>query len=175
DGHLYEAYHGYWPLDSRGVDPHLGAEGDLRALIDEAHRHGVRVLLDFVPNHVYEKNERYALHQGDGFFNDGADRCVCGDPGCGWGDHMLTCWFTPYLPDVRLQEAEQMKLVEEDARFWMESFDADGIRIDAVPMMPRATTRRLAAAQRSALAPRSALFSIGEIFTGPGAEGIDGI
>jgi glycosidase len=173
DGHPYEAYHGYWPVDDRAVDARLGGESALKAMIDAAHRHGLRVLFDFVPNHVHEDNPRYREHQGDGWFNDGADRCVCGDPGCGFGDHMLTCWFTPYLPDVRWQAPEQMRLGADDARFWMEAFDADGLRIDAVPMMPRAASRRMAAALRASLSPRDVLFTVGEVFTGPGEGGID--
>lgn len=173
DGHASEAYHGYWPVDDRAVDPHLGGADALKALIAAAHLRGLRVLLDLVPNHVHEDNPRYQEHQGAGWFNEGAGRCVCGDPGCGWGDHLLTCWFTPYLPDVRWQEPGQMRLGVEDARFWMSEFDADGIRIDAVPMMPRAATRRMAAALRASLSPRDALFTIGEVFTGPGEDAID--
>jgi glycosidase len=175
DGHAYEPYHGYWPSDDREVDAHLGGAAALKAVIDAAHRRGLRVLLDFVPNHVHEENPRYLAHQGDGFFHDGSDKCVCGEADCGWGDHLLTCWFSPYLPDVRWEQSEQMRLGADDARFWMEEFDADGIRIDAVPMMPRAATRRIAAALRASGEPRDALFTIGEVFTGPGEEGIDAI
>jgi glycosidase len=173
DGHMYEGYHGYWPLESRGVDPHIGGAAALHAVIEAAHRRGIRVLLDFVPNHLYEKNARYLEHQGDGWFNDTKDKCLCGDPGCGWGDHILTCWFSSYLPDVRFQQPEQMRLGAADARWWMETFDADGIRIDAVPMMPRAASRRMIAALRATEEPRDALFTIGEVYTGPGAGGMD--
>jgi glycosidase len=175
DGHAYEPYHGYWPLDDREVDAHLGGAAALEAVIDAAHRRGIRVLLDFVPNHVHEENPRYLAHRGDGFFHDGPDKCVCGEAECGWGDHLLTCWFSPYLPDVRWEQPEQLRLGAGDARFWMEEFNADGIRIDAVPMMPRAATRRIAAALRESEAPGDALFTLGEVFTGPGEEGIDTI
>ena len=173
DGHSYEAYHGYWPLDSRGVDPHLGDAASLRAVVTAAHRRGIRVLFDFVPNHVYKDNPRYVAHAQQGYFNDGPDHCICGDPGCGWGDHLLTCWFSSYLPDVRFQEPEQMKLGAKDARWWMETYDADGVRVDAVPMMPRPATRRIAEALHTSRSPRGALFSIGEVYTGAGVPGID--
>jgi glycosidase len=175
DGRLYESYHGYWPLEPRGVDPRIGGEDALRALIDAAHRRGLRVIFDLVPNHVYETSERYVDHRNHGWFNDGPDACVCGNAGCGWGDHILTCWFTPYLPDVHWQHGDAMRMGVADALWWMDAFDADGVRIDAVPMMPRATTRRITGALRARAAPRGALFSVGEIYTGPGVGGIDTI
>jgi glycosidase len=173
DGHPSQGYHGYWPLHEREVDPHLGGEAALDALIASAHAHGLRVLFDLVPNHVYEKNPIYLDHQHDGWFDDGPDHCVCGDPGCDWGAHIETCWFTPFLPDVRWQSDAAMHAAIDDTLFWMSRFDADGVRIDAVPMMPRMTTRRIVRAMRDAVAPRGALFSVGEVFTGPG--GIDSI
>ena len=171
-GHSYEAYHGYWPADDRAVDPRLGGDAALRAVITAAHARGLRVILDFVPNHVYESNPRYLEHAADGWFNDGPTHCVCGAPGCDWGQ---ACWFAPYLPDVRFQSAGAMQVTLDDVRFWIEGFDADGLRIDAVPLMPRAATRRMTAALHATAAPKGELFSIGEIFTGPGPGGLEQI
>ena len=175
DGHLYEGYHGYWPLDSYAVDPRLGGEQALWALVREAHAHGLRVLLDIVPNHVYERNPLYVDHRNAGWFHEGAGQCVCGDPGCGWDTHIESCWFTPYLPDYRFENAEVMDMAASDAVWWSEVFDIDGVRIDAVPMMPRATTRRIADAMRSTVAPRQERFVLGEVYTGGGQGGIDSI
>ncbi len=174
-GHVAEGYHGYWPLEEREVDPHIGGEAALDALIAAAHARGLRVLFDLVPHHVYEKNPRYLEHEHDGYFNDGPGWCVCGEPGCDWGSHILTCWFDTYLPDVRFQDSAAMDLGVQDALFWMQRFDADGVRIDAVPMVPRAATRRIVSALRDSVAPRGALFSVGEDFTGGGLGGIDSI
>jgi glycosidase len=171
DGHLSQGYHGYWPLADREVDPHLGGEAALDALLASAHAHGLRVLFDLVPNHVYEKNPRYLAHRGDGWFDDGPDHCVCGDAGCDWNTHIENCWFTPFLPDVRWQSDAALEATVADALFWMGRFDADGVRIDAVPMMPRMATRRIVRGLRDSVAPRDALFSVGEVFTGPGGVG----
>jgi glycosidase len=46
------AYHGYWILDFLQVDPHLGTNEDLRSLIKEAHRRGMKVYLDIITNHT---------------------------------------------------------------------------------------------------------------------------
>lgn len=172
DGHMSEGYHGYWPLDSRGVDPRIGGPEALTALVQAAHARGLRVLLDLVPNHVYEMNPRFLENAAAGWFHDGPDSCVCGTEGCGWGERIQTCWFTPYLPDVRWQHPDAMRAGIDDALFWADQFDLDGFRIDAVPMIPRAATRRIAAALRSAVAPRSATLLLGEVYTGEGTGGV---
>ncbi|MEZ4296462.1 MAG: alpha-amylase family glycosyl hydrolase [Polyangiaceae bacterium] len=176
DGEMYEAFHGYWVLGSREVEPAIGGKEELTALIAAAHAHGLAVLFDFVPNHLFEENPRYLEHAADGWFNDGPDTCVCGiDPGCDWGHHIQHCWFAPYLPDVRWQAEGSMRETLQDLRFWMRELDADGVRIDATPMMPRLATRRMAEVLRREFGPTRGMFSIGEVFTGPGETGTDAI
>ncbi|MYM24148.1 alpha-amylase [Duganella sp. FT135W] len=45
-------FHGYWASDFTAVDANLGTENDFRNLVDVAHAHGIRVLLDVVMNHT---------------------------------------------------------------------------------------------------------------------------
>ena len=45
-------YHGYWITDFTQVDPHLGTNDDLRALIRGAHRRGMKVFFDIITNHT---------------------------------------------------------------------------------------------------------------------------
>lgn len=45
-------YHGYWITDFTTVDPHLGTEADLRAMIEAAHGRGMKVYLDIITNHT---------------------------------------------------------------------------------------------------------------------------
>ncbi len=176
DGEMYEGFHGYWVLRSRAVEPKIGGEAALHAVIEAAHARGIAVLFDFVPNHLHEDNERYVQHAAEGWFNDGPGACVCGiDPGCDWGNRIQDCWFAPYLPDVRWQAEGSMRETLDDLRFWMRTFDADGVRIDATPMMPRLASRRMAAVLREEYAPGRGLFSIGEVYTGPGEAGTDSI
>jgi glycosidase len=59
-----------------------------------------------------------------------------------------------------------MRLAADDAAYWMTRFHADGVRIDAVPMMPLAATRRIVDGLRRVVAPTAASFTLGEIFTG---------
>lgn len=45
-------YHGYWITDFTQIDPHLGENAELKALIDEAHAKGIKVYFDIITNHT---------------------------------------------------------------------------------------------------------------------------
>ena len=51
--------HGYDTTDHFRIDPRLGDDADFDRLVDEAHRRGLRVLLDGVFNHVGTDFPRY--------------------------------------------------------------------------------------------------------------------
>jgi alpha-amylase len=56
-------YHGYWITDFTQIDPHLGTNADLRALVDAAHARGMKVYFDVITNHTadvigYEEGAR---------------------------------------------------------------------------------------------------------------------
>lgn len=172
DDHLYSSYHGYWPVDSRGVDARIGGEAELDALVASAHAQGIRVLLDLVPNHYDETNPRVAAHASEAWFNERDPPCICGAPDCPWASAIETCWFTPYLPDVRLQQRDALAVAIDDALWWQSRFGIDGFRVDAVPMMPRAATRRIFHALRERGAARHDVLLLGEVFTGAGEGGV---
>ncbi|WP_436857315.1 alpha-amylase [Citrobacter tructae] len=46
------AYHGYYTQDWTRLDANMGSEADLKTLVDEAHRRGIRILFDVVMNHT---------------------------------------------------------------------------------------------------------------------------
>ncbi|GAA3005274.1 alpha-amylase family glycosyl hydrolase [Actinokineospora diospyrosa] len=46
------AYHGYWTTDFTRLDPHFGSTADMRAVIADAHRLGMKVFFDIVANHT---------------------------------------------------------------------------------------------------------------------------
>ncbi len=45
-------YHGYWITDFTQIDPHLGTNAELEALISEAHAKGIKVYFDIIANHT---------------------------------------------------------------------------------------------------------------------------
>jgi glycosidase len=159
-----ESYHAYWPIAPRQTDPRFGTAAELDALIAEAHQRGLRVLLDVVLNHVHGSHPYLAEHPE--WFS--APGCYCGQGACDWGSHIETCWFTPDLPDVAWQHHAALTAFVDDTLWWVERFGFDGLRVDAVPMMPRFVTRALTAqlhARFEGLGARHAL--LGETFTGP--------
>ena len=125
--HEVSAFHGYWPVEPRGVDPRLGTPEELEALVDAAHAAGIRVLGDFVVNHVHEDHPYHDEHPE--WFNSG---CICGEANCDWTEHRLECLFRDYMPDVNWKQRNASEAMIEDVLWWMETFDLDGGRIDAV-------------------------------------------
>ncbi len=45
-------YHGYWVTDFTQIDPHLGTNAELQALVDAAHTRGMKVYFDIITNHT---------------------------------------------------------------------------------------------------------------------------
>jgi alpha-amylase len=63
-------YHGYWITDFTQIDPHLGTNADLRALVDGAHARGMKVYFDIITNHTadvigYQQGARKAYVSKD--------------------------------------------------------------------------------------------------------------
>lgn len=184
DGRPYSSYHGYWPVAARALEPTIATiapDRALDAMIANAHAHGMRVVFDVVPNHVHQEHP-YAAEHPEWFHGtrakDGTwiEPCVCGSPKCPWGEHSLDCWFTPYMPDVDWRNLDAARTFADDVAWWIDRFDGDGVRIDAVPLMPRAAIRRIADRIRrrfdhetrhgDAPAEAARTLILGEIFTG---------
>ena len=86
-------YHGYWTRDWTAVDPALGTKDDLRALVDAAHRHGIRVLMDAVINHTGPVTPQDPAWPAD---------WVRTGPNCTYRDYTTTvdCTLVTTLPDI---------------------------------------------------------------------------
>ena len=125
--HDVSAYHGYWPVEARGVDPRLGTPEELHAMMDAAHDAGLRVMMDFVVNHVHEDHDYF--QNNSEWFNTG---CICGQANCDWTEHRLDCQFTAYMPDVNWKNRQASEQFIADALWWIETFGLDGVRVDAV-------------------------------------------
>ena len=48
---LTYAFHGYWISDWTSMDPNVGTEAELEKLVETAHAHGIRVVMDVIMNH----------------------------------------------------------------------------------------------------------------------------
>lgn len=66
----FYAYHGYWALDYTRLDPNFGTDEDLRELVREAHKRGIRLIWDTVINHVgYATGQDLVDYNVDVFLN----------------------------------------------------------------------------------------------------------
>lgn len=157
-------YHGYWPVHPRKVDDRFGSLADIRQLTENAHRKGMKVILDFVANHVHKLHPYYREHP-DWFapleLPDGRKNIRF------WDEYRLTTWFDVFLPSfdfVRSREA--VRQVTEDALWWLEETGVDGFRQDAVKHIPnhfwREMTRKI---KKEVELPRGySIYQIGETF-----------
>lgn len=138
--HDVSAFHGYWPIEARGIEPRLGTDTELQHLVEVAHESGIRVMMDFVVNHVHEDHNYVQDHPE--WFNAG---CQCGTANCDWTEHRLDCQFTSYMPDVNWKDRNASEQFISDALWWIETFDLDGARVDAVKHVEDLATRNLVA------------------------------
>jgi glycosidase len=169
DGRPYSDYHGYWPAEERELEPLQADDASLNAMIASAHAHGIRVLFDVVPNHVHTDNPYWTSYKSDGWFNHPDGQCICGTASCPWSTDIIDCWFTPYLADLAWQDPAVADQLTSDVRWWLDTYDGDGIRIDAVPMMWRLATRRIVNAIRTKYDhPGHRDFLLGENYVGEG-------
>lgn len=164
-GQIFSAYHGYWPVKARSVEPRFGGDAALKAFVAEAHKRGIRVLLDLINNQVHEDHE-YVKGNASWFRTE----CQCGDDahGCGWSVRPFDCYFQPYLPDINWNEPGAEKKFIADATNWIATYDLDGFRVDAVKHVEANSVFNM----RAELARRfeqggSRIFMVGEIAVGP--------
>lgn len=112
-------YHGYWTRDWTTVEPALGTEEDLRAVVDAAHRRGIRVLMDAVINHtgpVTPLDPQWP------------DAWVRTGPKCGYDVYRTTvpCTLVDNLPDIRTESDEPVELPPPLVEKWRREGRLDG-------------------------------------------------
>lgn len=98
DWFMHEGFHGYWIQDFERLDPHFGDEADLKRLVDEAGRRGIKVLLDVVINHAGYAS-RYSERRtasGESWLRGGEGNCEVAPVTCAVGG----------LPDFRTEIPE---------------------------------------------------------------------
>jgi glycosidase len=166
---MYSAYHGYWPVKARDIEPRFGGDPALRAFVTEAHTRGLRVLLDLINNQVEDDHEYVTTHP-DWF----RKTCQCGDDavGCGWSERPYDCNFEPYLPDINWNVYGAEKQFISDAVNWISEYDLDGFRVDAVKHVEGNAVFNMRAALTHRFEQGGArIFMVGETAVGEGDNG----
>ncbi len=172
-GRTYAAYHAYWPDAPRRVEEHFGDDAALRALIDDAHARGMRVVMDLVLNHVHQDHPYFADHPE--WFNPYEDCEATVGSQLNFDRIPETCWFSPYLPDFDTSHPDVLRTLVDDALWWARTYELDGFRADAVKHMSHAVTWNLASAVARQVEHRDAggdedFYMVGETFDGDRAR-----
>lgn len=119
--HPYEPSWGYQITGFFAANSRFGSPQDLMFLINELHRSGIGVILDWVPSHF--PGDANGLH-----YFDGTHLYEHEDPRRGfhpqWNSHI----FNYGRPEVK-------SFLISNAMFWLDRYHADGLRVDAVTSM----------------------------------------
>ncbi len=144
---------GYDVADYCGIQPEFGTIGDFVEFVDEAHRRGIRVIIDFVMNHTSDQHPWFQASRRD---PDGpfGDFYVWADDDKGYPDARIifvdtetSNWtfdpvrkqyywhrFFSHQPDLNFENPAVQEAILEALRFWLD-LGIDGFRLDAVPYL----------------------------------------
>ena len=158
-------YHGYGAVDLYAVDPHLGTIREYQELVAEAHKQGMKILFDFVPNHVGPKHPWVAepplpdwfhgtqQHHKDtraglngGFYGKTDKQNIANDPFETLVDphapprlsrNLTEGWFFNILPDLNTENPVVAEYLLQNSIWWAETSGLDGYRLDTFPYISR--------------------------------------
>ena len=163
-----QADHGYDVMDHRAVDPLFGDLGEFDAMLSVVHAHGMKLVIDIVPNHTSDRHPWFQAALAAGAGSDERDRYwvrpgrrpTGANPPNNWrsmfggpawtrlpdGQWYLHL-FDEHQPDLNWRRGEVGDEYESILRFWLDR-GVDGIRVDVAhalwkpPDLPDATRRR---------------------------------
>ena len=139
------AYHGYWASDFTKLNPTLGTTGEFETMISEAHKRGMRIMVDIVVNHA-------------GYGTESTFADMLRDKSVSEGD--IKSWQSG-LPDFATENADvRTKLVEWQTA-WMKDYGVDYFRVDTVKHVDSTTW---AALKNSTTEVNPSFKMIGEYF-----------
>lgn len=137
---------GYSVDDYETLERDYGTNQDFRRFMDEAHRRGIRVIVDLVLNHTSNKHAWYVAgmnpqshyHQ---FYNwsDTQPLDENGKPRHNWSKQPNGKWlyaaFSPGIPDLNVANPIVKEKLFQTAKFWLQDMKVDGFRLDAVKFL----------------------------------------
>jgi len=108
---LTYGFHGYWISDWTSMDPNFGSEEDLAQLVETAHKHGIRVVMDVIINHTGPVTETDPVWP---------DEWVRTEPQCTYQDYESTvsCTLVKNLPDIRTESDQTVELPSQLLEKW---------------------------------------------------------
>jgi glycosidase len=140
-------YHGYHVVDFYALDDHMGTMPEYQALVADAHRLGMKVLIDYVVNHTGPHHAwandpptptwfhgMPAHHLEPAYTFAGLV-----DPHASPREYLNTLngWFAGKLPDLNPDDPALALYLAQNAMWWTESAQLDGFRLDTFPYSTR--------------------------------------
>lgn len=134
--------HGYHVVDYYAVEEDYGANEDFLRLVEEAHRRGIRVIIDLVLNHTAQEHPWFQESIDPN--SDRRDWYVWADENPGYrGPDGQQVWhrgssgfyygvFNGLIPDLNLENPDVTAALYDISRYWLEEMNADGFRLDAI-------------------------------------------
>ena len=140
-------YHGYHVVDFYALDDHMGSMAEYQALVADAHRLGMKVLIDYVVNHTGPHHPwandpptptwfhgTPAHHLEPAYNFNGLV-----DPHASPREYLNTLdgWFAGRLPDLNPDDPALALYLAQNAMWWTEIAQLDGFRLDTFPYSTR--------------------------------------
>jgi glycosidase len=165
DSHGFSTYHGYATTDYYRVDPRFGTNADYRALINAAHKKGLKVVMDMIFNHCgfehpwvkdmpsadwfnlsqwLKESKGTSNPNGTSFKQTSYKLTPVLDPYASKIDLRETVdgWFVPTMPDLNQKNPHVMTYLIQNSEWWIETAGIDGIRMDTYPYADRKAMAR---------------------------------
>ena len=156
DNNGFSTYHGYATTDYYKVDPRFGTNEEYKRLIDEAHQHGLKVVMDMIFNHCgfehpwvadmpttdwfnlpgwLKESQGTSDPRGTSFLQTSYKLTPVVDPYASKVDLKETVegWFVPTMPDLNQKNPHVMNYLIQNSIWWIETVGIDGIRMDTYP------------------------------------------
>ena len=137
------SYHGYDVTDYDAINPQYGTMADFERLLREAHKRGIKVIMDLVANHTSNRGPWFlAARDPHGKYHDWYSwatpstdlKAISATGGFAWhalpdGQNYLGV-FTREMPDLNYDDPAVRKAMIDVGRFWLKK-GVDGFRLDA--------------------------------------------
>ena len=133
------SYHGYACSDYYRIDPRFGDNALYREMVAEAHRHGIKILMDVVTNHCGSSHPwmkdlpfKDWVHVHEPYQNTNHVMSTALDPHASEADlkQMEEGWFVRSMPDMNLDNPFVLKYFQQWAIWWTAWSGLDGFRVD---------------------------------------------
>jgi glycosidase len=119
----------YAVRDYRSTNPEFGTAEDFQALVDAVHARGMKLIIDWVPNHTAWDNVWVRQHPAYFVRNDSGGLTVPRDDKGNLTDWTDVAQLDYHNPELRRAMIDAM-------RFWLSTFGLDGFRVDAAGFVP---------------------------------------